>query len=117
MARRAAASGRPPDLEAAAVRYFALCETVQSLEANAAGTMIRLQHESFVDASRRELHDLCISLKLHPIPDYLEACADIVYPTPHRSRLKVTWPPALRRTIEQRMQAFSFLSPYTFDAQ
>lgn len=116
MARRAAhVSGGMPDLHAAVARYFRLCETVMNMKERNGESVFDLHHEVLLAQPRQELARLCRWLGLDPAPDYLAACAGIVYDAPHWSRLEVNWPDGLRREVEQYMEMIPYLASYAFD--
>jgi hypothetical protein len=76
---------------------------------------IPVRLEDFVTAPRNELDRLCTRLGLIADEAYLDACAGIVRPEPHRSRFEVDWNPGLVGAIQRRIDAFSFFRHYRFD--
>lgn len=115
MASRAA-RGRTPDLAVATRRYFMLCETVRQLKEQIdEGDVMEFRHETFIENPAVILRNVCLFLSLEPSNEYLEACASIVYESPHKSRDRVQWSLDLRRQVERSMAHFSFLGGYTFE--
>lgn len=111
-----AARGRTPDIAAATRRYFMLCETIRQVkEQVGAADVIEFRHETFIENPVTLLRDLCLFLGLEPASEYLQACAGIVYASPHKSRDQLLWSPDLRRGVEQGIEQFSFLRGYTFE--
>lgn len=115
MASRAARGGTP-DLAVATQRYFMLCETVRKLKEQIdESDVAEFRHETLIENPAATLRTLCLFLGLEPSNEYLEACAGIVYASPHKSRDQVQWSLALRRQVERSMEHFSFLGGYTFE--
>jgi len=54
--------------------------------------ILTIRHESFVRAPHHELRRLAQFLELDPEPDWLKACAKIVFPQPQRARDAVAGP-------------------------
>ena len=107
----------PPDLEAAADRYFRLCAAVTRLRhAVEPEAMVELRHEDFIADPAGALAGLCRWLGLEPEPDYLARCAGIVKPSARQSRRLVGWSPAVRASVESRAAAIPHLSGYGFDS-
>jgi hypothetical protein len=96
--------------------YFALAATVDAvtpgLDANG---FHRLHLEDLVADTRRELTALCGFLDVAADPDYLAACAAIVFESPHRTRDGAPWTPELRADVERRMARHAWLAGYAFD--
>lgn len=112
-----AANGGTPDLAAATSRYFALCRTVERIKARLdREALFEQRHEALLEAPADELGALCRWLGLTPGPDYLGACAGIVWSNPRKSREKVEWTPDLRSEVERRMAEHSHLDGYAFHA-
>lgn len=105
-----------PDLEAAAEHYFSLCETVLRLKEHVdSETIIDVSHEEFVADPSASLRTLCRFLGLEPLDDYLDACAKIVYDTPHKSRYEGPWNKRLRQMVQRRMGEIPYLRHYEFE--
>ena len=115
MAQHAADRGSP-DLEAAAAHYFSLCETVMRLKEHVdSRTIIDLSHEEFVADPSASLRTLCRFFGLEPSDEYLDACAEIVYDTPHKSRYEESWEQRLRQKVQRRMDEIPYLRHYGFE--
>jgi len=59
---------------------------------------------------------LCDFVGVSPVPDYLSACAGILYKTPAASRRKVPWTPELIERVQNNIDQFDFLSGYSYDS-
>jgi hypothetical protein len=95
--------------------YFANCAAVLDLRQQLADDLLPVHYETFVDQPRGGLARVCDFLGLDAAPDYLDACASIVAPAPHRSRDLVRWEPGWIETVTDRMRGFDFLEGYRFD--
>jgi hypothetical protein len=104
-------------LEVASDRYFDRCETIQHLTSQRSASMLDVRYESLVADPRRVLADVCAQLGLQASDEYLDACAHVVFPTPHLSRNEVSWSEQMRNTIERRIGDFDFLAGYALDAR
>ena len=62
-----------------------------------------------------ELARLCEFIGVEPEPEYLEACAAIVYESPHRTRERVEWSDADRRAVDELVARHDFLRGYSFE--
>ena len=118
MARRAAAGDvAEADLTEATDRYFALSDTVAEIRSRlGADEWIELRHEAFLTRPKDGLRALCERLELEADEAYLEACAGIVYDSPHRSRDGAPWTGRTLDAITDRMAGHPHLSGYRFDA-
>lgn len=98
-------------------RYFTNCETICSVRTMLPeGSMLSVQHEYFVDNPAACLSELCTFLGVAPNPEYLQACAGILYKSPAKSRTKVEWSPELIDIVRRKIDTFDFLQGYTYDA-
>lgn len=114
MANRAAETG-PFDLAAAVARYRYLVGANAQVLDRVGDAALTVHHDAFVAHPEAELGRLCRWLGLDPEPDYLAACASIVFERPRRTRDSVEWPAALRTEIEALIDRTPFLSRYSFD--
>lgn len=75
---------------------------------------ITLHHEQLVADPRRTLARAVRFLGLEPEPDFLNACAAVVFDTPRRSRHDIDWPPALIESFSERLAHVPFTASYRF---
>lgn len=105
-------------LERSADRYFQLAASAQAVRAMVpADGWHDVRHEDLIADPRAVLSGLCRFLDVAPEPDYLEACAGIVYQSPHRSRFDMEWSPELIADVARRAGAFDFLADYVYDEE
>lgn len=102
-------------LEAAADRYFQVCEAVASIKAACPRSQwLDLRHEELVADSEGAVRALCEFLSVPADEGYVRNCASIVYARPHRSRDEVSWSPTLLEEVEKRMSSYQFLDGYGY---
>ena len=106
----------PPDLVIAHTNLYWAYETApgRRREGDDRPKLPARREGDVVDAVHLHLagRALCASLGLELYPGYLEDCCSVVFPTPTRTRRKISWPPALARDVERRARAFPFLDGY-----
>jgi hypothetical protein len=105
-------------LSAAIDRYFDLCSAVADVKARAAaGDVIDVRHEDFIDDPETHLRALEQALGLPSEEEHVRGCARVVHRTPHRSRYRLPWSTALIDTVRRRAEAYPFLQGYAYDEQ
>jgi hypothetical protein len=105
-------------LDRTADRFFRLADgvvTIRSLLPPEAWHDLR--HEDLIADPRAAVAGLCTFLGIEPHPDYLDACAGIIYQTPHRSRFDREWSPELIGAVARRSAAYDFFSGYVYDEE
>jgi hypothetical protein len=96
--------------------YFSRCEAVSNIElSHDAEDVIHFKLEALIQDPQVALTGLCEFLGVEAIPDYLRACREVVFGSPHKSRYEMPWTPELVREVEYRMSDFAFLAEYSFD--
>jgi len=104
------------DLSASIRRYFRRCASVQKIKQQLGpDELIELRHEALIARPHETLAELCAFLGLAPDPAYLEDCAGIVYPSPHRSRHDLPWTDTQIDQVDRHIQEFPFLAGYSFE--
>lgn len=92
--------------------YFKLCESVRRVrERHPDLPMLDVYHEDFVADPRGGLRQLCDFLNLECTETWVEACSEIVYAKPHRSRFAIDWPETTTQRVRAGMERFSWLRP------
>ena len=116
MLKRPPVHVRNPTLSAIVEDYFYRCETNAGLKARLGDTaVLDVRQESFVASPERTLCELCDFLGLRYAEDYLEACASIVFESPHRSRPDIWWDAATLATVHDGIERFDFLKGYSYE--
>jgi hypothetical protein len=76
--------------------------------------VLTVRQESVIEDPERELARMCEFLGVEAEPGYVEACAAIVFPSPHQTRELLEWSPAQIAAVEQVIGRHSFFDGYTF---
>jgi len=109
-----AARGRIGLLQATE-QFFSLCEANRiARDVVPAGAWQDVYLETLIEHPRPVLASLCAFLGQGAGEAYLDACAELVFSSPRRSRDGVTWPTDLAAEIVQHMQSFPWLREYGF---
>jgi hypothetical protein len=102
-------------LSAAADIYFALHDTViHTRTSTPPEEWIDLRHEDVIRDPRASVRRLVEFLGETADPAYLDACASIVFPSPHQSRRKADWTPEAIASVQERIDARPLLAGYTY---
>jgi len=97
-------------LENAAARYLANARLIAELRARRPARIHDVHLDQLLAAPQRELSALLMALGLDPeVPDYLDACAGILFACPRRTRDRVAWPARLVDRIEAGLAEISTL--------
>jgi Sulfotransferase family len=104
-------------LEQAVGGYFADCETLVRLRATiGAERLLTMRHEDLIADPRAQLADACRFVGIDASPEYLDACAGILFSNPSRTRESVDWPPELVDRVARDIERFDFLAGYSFES-
>lgn len=108
-------SGR--SFENAADRYFENWRMIDALvERIGRDAVHSVRHEQLIGDPRSVLTATAAFFGLEAPPDYLQACAEVVYGSPARSRSSVTWTDEQRARIDAGIAEFSGLEGYSFES-
>jgi len=61
-----------------------------------------------------DLKKICDFLGLDANEEYLNACANIVFKKPRKTRKNAPWTPELIKEVEERMKGIPFLEGYSY---
>lgn len=96
--------------------YFDYCHTLVKLRKRLPDACLTaVRYEAFVQQPRQTLADLCQFVGIEAHDAYLEACSDIVKPTPDQYRQMVDWTPHWIGVVRDRIDQFDFLAGYTYE--
>jgi len=102
-------------IEQAVDGYFADCETLVRMRAMiGADRLLTVRHEDLIADPRGQLGNACRFVGIDPSPEYLDACAGILFSSPSRTRESVEWPPELVARVGRDIERFDFLAGYSF---
>jgi hypothetical protein len=97
---------------------FKLCSGITALKKQLPPAQIfDLRLESFVDAPKPHLEQLCSFLGVQADYGYLEDCASIVFKSPKRSRFDIEWSQQAILNVRDRMEGCDFLTGYCYDEE
>src|SRR4029453_1468484 len=96
-------------------RFFALCETNAAIRTRNPDAVFDVRLEGLVADPVGVVRRVSSFLGLDAPQAYLEACAQVVFDAPKRTRSEVDWPSQLVDEVERRMSGYTFLEGYTFD--
>lgn len=103
------------ELRKGAEDFFREADTVAWIKSEGY-RVIDVSHEAYILDPKKELAALCSGLDLEATTEYLEACAEIVFAKPKKSREGATWPEGLKAEIQEKINGYDFLKSYTFDS-
>lgn len=96
--------------------FFQLCSSIERLKKQIEPRQIYdVRLESFIEDPRSYLGELCSFIGVDADSRYLEDCASIVFKSPKKSRFDMDWSRESIAEVGERMQAFSFLSGYSYE--
>lgn len=116
------ARNKQETLEQSIDPYFLNCQTVlDTRRAIDAGSgfdvqMVSVRHEDFIATPQEQLKQLCEFLGLETTPDYLDACAAIVFESANKARFAADWTPELIGRVAKEIERFPFLEGYSYDS-
>ncbi|MEO0469611.1 MAG: sulfotransferase [Bacteroidota bacterium] len=95
--------------------YFRYSESIaRATTSVSAGQLLEMKHEDFSQNPHQSVSKICQFLGLDAAQDYLDACADLIYDSPNKSRHQVQWPPELIASVQERIGQYDFLQGYHF---
>jgi hypothetical protein len=103
------------DIVRAVEQYFFMAQTNERLRRELGADVLDFPHEEFLRAPWIRLAELCKFLGVTGDEPYLNACSEIVYRIPHKSRHEVAWPRGTREFIDREKEKYDFLRGYSFD--
>jgi Sulfotransferase family len=99
-----------------AATYFRLAATVRCLRERVDDDHFHeLRLEDLIDNPTTSLRRLIEFLGLEPSPEYVAACAGIVFPTGRRTRTAAPWTPELVELVAKEASAYPSIAGYRFD--
>lgn len=108
--------GRRRDLQHALWQFETLSDAMVELRTRLPAEDLHvMRHEDLVAEPRAALAALCGFLEIDARPDWLDACADLVWRQPNRTRKQVDWRVEDLRRIEARMARNALIADYSFE--
>lgn len=98
--------------------FFELADTQERVRAGlGANAWLDLSHEALIEDPHAALAAACDFLGLPGEEEYLDACAELVFSAPRRSRDEAAWTGEQIARVLGRARAFRTLARYTFEVQ
>jgi hypothetical protein len=105
-----------PRLRQSIGHYFSLCNAVSCIKTQLGrDEFFELRHEDFIMNPKHHLRLLCRFLGCEASNDYLNACASIVFDSPHQTRYRAPWDSSLIKEVEEGIRGYQHLQGYSFD--
>ena len=70
-----------------------------------AAQFLAVRHEQLIADKRGTISRLCDFVGQHAAPEYIDACAAMIYDSPNKRRHSVTWSDADRQSVNERINA------------
>lgn len=103
--------------ENATEAYFRNCGSLEALHRRLTDEeQLVVRQEGLIEEPIETLVEICNFVGLTPTPDYLAACASILYASPARSRYKVEWSDGMIETVQAQIDGYGFLDGYRYDS-
>jgi len=96
-------------------KHFIQAEVNDKIRKEGKFEVIDIKHEDFIADPKNGLIRICHFLDLEVTEDYLNACASIVFPNPHKTRHEIDFPEELIGLIDSKMKYYDFLKDYSFN--
>jgi len=77
--------------------------------------VLLVRHEDLIASPKDKLRNICAFLDVQCTEDYLDSCAAVVYPSPHKTRLKVQWTAEEIEQVAAAIEKYPWFEGYTFD--
>ena len=89
-------------------------DTINRIKKSGDYSILDIQHEEFVKQPDRILSNLLDFLNFDSSDQYIEACADIAYDTPNKSRHQIQWTKEQIIEVDGIIQKYDFLKGYSY---
>jgi hypothetical protein len=97
--------------------YFADCRTLVRLRATIGSErLMTLRHEELIADPLTHLAAACRFAGIDAPPEYLEACAGILFARPSRTRTSIDWSPELIERVAEEIERYDFLEGYSYES-
>ena len=95
-------------------KYFKLAKQNERIKEMAGEDVLDIRHEDLIENPKNEIEQAIEFLGLEPNDDYLEACSNIIYKRPNKSREKTSWNEENIEEVAERMKEFPFFNGYGY---
>ncbi|HSH59753.1 MAG TPA: sulfotransferase [Acidimicrobiales bacterium] len=101
-------------LAAAVEEYLRLCATADQLRTVDRSSVLDVRHEDLLASPKQVLRKLCRFVGLDASDEFIDACAGILFSSPHRTREDVAWTPQLIEEVAEAVERYEFLRGYRY---
>jgi hypothetical protein len=95
--------------------YFELQETNGKLEEWFGDRILVFRHEALIESPKEHLSMLATHLGVAEDQSWIDACADVLFDSPNKSRHKVEWPTEAIDKVHSRIADHAELAGYSFE--
>ncbi len=102
------------NLEQAIDRYFRYCSRIERIREVAGENIWHVRQEDLIADPHGSLRDTCVFLGVEARDEYLRNCAQIIFPSPRRTRSQAPWRDELIDRVRQEVEKYPTLRGYSF---
>lgn len=103
-------------VEKTAENYFKKFETIKKISDQIdPKNLIVIRHEELIEQPRETLKKANDFLGIESFDDYLDACANIIFKSPSKTRKKISWDEISIKTVKENIDALDYLSGYSYE--
>jgi Sulfotransferase family len=114
IAKQKIREGSDEERRARATEYIGRLAEINDAVIASGQPVLTVHHESVIEDPECELARMCEFLGVEAESAYVEACAAIVFPSPHQTRELLEWSPSQVAAVEQVIGRHSFFDGYAF---
>ena len=92
-----------------------LAKTNRSIIDGGVYDVLTVRHEELIRDPRSGLRSICEFIGLDAPGDYLEACAGIVFESPHHTRELIGWSDSERAGVQELIDRYPFFAGYGWE--
>ena len=107
--------GKPERTVADSIDFVGRLARINAKLIAAEKDVLTVRHESFVHDPRTELRRIAEFLRVERDESWVEACAELVFESPRRTRERIEWSDEERTAVEEVIGRYEFLEGYGWD--
>ena len=96
-------------------KYFLRASVNKELKMKNNMNILDIYHEEFVADPKGILKKILDFLEISGDEDYFQACSDIIYSNPNKSKYSINWPKYFIDMVQTEIQHYPFLQRYSYD--
>jgi len=103
-------------LEKTTNNYFKKFETIIKISDQInPKDLIVVRHEQLIKHPKETLQKITNFLEMESSQNYLDACAEIIYESPNKTRNKIEWDKALINKVKENIDVIDYLTGYSYE--